>query len=197
MKHRPVLLIRLRGLERSFVPVRIKLDSHLAVLELRGVESLEPVFLERREHDALSHLQSLIQVLEVLPDRRRRVCADAVGARLERLGIYGPQRAVQVVDAVYQIAGEALERKVLCLLHFAFRLVLEIAVFGYGASPFVLNSQSVHVHFRVAFCCLNAHVEVYDFLLLGLKFCCDGIWLCCVLCIGGGFFGILGFSCYF
>lgn len=53
--------------------------------------------------------------------------------RRQLLGGDGGERTVEVVDAVEEVLGEALEGKFPCGGDFAFGLFLEVAVLGYGA----------------------------------------------------------------
>lgn len=90
------------------------------------IKSLEPVLLERLHQYSLSHPQPVVQRQQL----RIVLC--------QFLRRHGAERAVEVVDAVDEVLGEALERKVFGCLYFAFRLVLEVAVVGYLALISVL-----------------------------------------------------------
>lgn len=63
-------------------------------------------------------------------------------------GVDGGQRAVEVVDGLDEVAGKALERKVLGGLDFALGALLEVAVVGDGAQVLVLETR-VSCGFRV------------------------------------------------
>jgi hypothetical protein len=62
-----------------------------------------------------------------------------VAVGLEFLGLDGGQGAVQVVDALDEVAGELLQREVFGGLNFALGAVLQVAEVGNGAEVFVLR----------------------------------------------------------
>jgi hypothetical protein len=85
---------------------------------LGGVEALEAVLLQSVDEDAISHLDALVQGNQVLV------------VALELLGGDGGESAVEVVNGLDEIAGEALDGKVLgglCLTRCA---LLEVAEVG-------------------------------------------------------------------
>ena len=97
------------------------------LLALDGrVESLHAVPLEGLHEHGLGHLETVVEVVEVLV------------AGLELLSGNIGERAVEVVDAVHQVFGEALDGKVLCGLHFALGLVLEVTEVGDAVLELVL-----------------------------------------------------------
>lgn len=82
---------------------------------LRGIESLQAVLLERVDENGVSHLDAVVQ-------------GNQIGVvRLELLLGHGAEGAVKVVDRLDEIAGEALDGKVLCALDFALSALLEVA----------------------------------------------------------------------
>jgi hypothetical protein len=113
MEASPILLIRLRSLENRLMDIGVELLS-----SFRGVESLQAVLLQRVLHNGVGHLDAVMQRNEL-----------SVVA-LELLGGDGAQRAVEVVDRLYEVAGEALDGEVFCVLDFAFCAVLEVAEVG-------------------------------------------------------------------
>jgi hypothetical protein len=108
-----ILLVRLRRLENSLVDVGVKLLGCLT-----GVESLQAVLLQRVDEDGVSHLDAVVQ-------------GNEVGVvRLELLFWDGAEGAVEVVDGLYEIAGEALDGEVFCGLDLALGTFLEVAEVG-------------------------------------------------------------------
>lgn len=123
-----VLLVRLRRHESGLVLVGVELLAG-------GVEPLEAVLLEGVEEDGLGHLEALVQVGQVLVLVRRP-------GRLELvLGHHG-ERPVQVVHAVDEVLGEALDGELARVLDLALGAVLEVAEVGDGAEAFVLVVES-------------------------------------------------------
>jgi hypothetical protein len=120
-----VLLVGLGRLEDGLVDVGVELLGRLG-----GVEALEAVLLERVDEDRVGHLDALVEGAEV------RVLA------LELLGRDGAEGAVEVVDALDQVAGEALDGKVLCGLCLAGGALLQVAEVGDGAEVLVLQRTS-------------------------------------------------------
>lgn len=112
MERRPVLLILHGRLEDGLMLVGIELLPLLA-----GVKSLEPVLLQRLQENVFRHLQAGVQIDQVL----------VLGHEL--VGRHIDQRAVEVVDRVQQVFGEALKGKVSGGLDLAFGLFLQVAVF--------------------------------------------------------------------
>lgn len=98
--------------------------EHVTVL--RGIEALQAVLRQHLHEDVLGHLEAAVQVHEVLV------------VAVELLGRHGAQGAVEVVDAVEQLFGEALQGEVLGCLDFALGLLLEVAVIRNGALQSVL-----------------------------------------------------------
>lgn len=60
-------------------------------------------------------------------------------AGLELLGRNVGKSAVEVVNAVHEVLGEALDGEVLCCLHFALGLVLKVAEVGDAVLEFILD----------------------------------------------------------
>jgi hypothetical protein len=119
-----ILLVRLRRLEHGLVHIRVELLTRIT-----GVEALEAVFLQRANQDAIRHLDAIMQ-------------RDQIGVSILRLELvrgHGAQRAVEVVDALDEVAGEALDGKVLCGLCFALCALLQVAEVGDGAEVLVLH----------------------------------------------------------
>jgi hypothetical protein len=128
METASILLVGLRRLEYGLMHIRVKLLSRLT-----WVESLEAMFLERVDQDAVGHFDAVVQ--------GNQVCI-AIG-RVQFLGRYGAEGAVQVVDGLDEVAGEALNGKVLCSLDFALGAFLQVAEVGDGAEVFVLSGVSI------------------------------------------------------
>lgn len=95
------------------------------------IKSLQAVLLESVHEDVLGHLQTLVQVGQVLQLFGLFFNLELV------LGNHG-QRAVQVVDAINQVLGEALDRKLACVLDFALGAVLKVTEVGNGTEAFIL-----------------------------------------------------------
>lgn len=93
---------------------------------LRGVEALETVLLQCSDQNAVSHLDALVKGGQVLV------------ITIELLGRNGREGAVEVVDGLDKIAGEALDGEVLGGLCFARCALLEVAEVGDGAEILVL-----------------------------------------------------------
>ena len=91
-----------------------------------GIESLHAVPLEGLHEDGLGHCEAVVEVVEILV------------AGLELVGGDVGERAVEIVDAVHEVFGEALDGKVLCGLHFALGLVLEVTEVGDAVLELVL-----------------------------------------------------------
>lgn len=122
MEAHAVLLVRHRRHEDGLVNIGIEF-----LVRGAGVEALEAVLLERGDEDAVRHLEAVVQ-------------GDEVGVRVGELGgLDGGQGAVEVVDALDEVAGEALQGKVLCGLDLALGALLQVAVVGDGAEVFVLR----------------------------------------------------------
>jgi hypothetical protein len=85
------------------------------------------VFLERGDQDAVGHFDAIVQRDQI------RV---AVGG--EFLWRNGAQSAIQVVDGLDEVAGEALDGEVFCGCDFALCAVLQVTEVGDGAEIFVL-----------------------------------------------------------
>lgn len=75
------------------------------------------MLLQCVDQDLIRHLQTRVQV-------------DQIGVRIGKF-LFGHvlQGTIEVVDAVEEVFGEALESKVFSGLDFALRLFLEVAVF--------------------------------------------------------------------
>lgn len=124
-----VLLVGLGCHEGGVVLVGVEL---LAL----GVDALDAVLLEGGHEDVVGHLETLVQVNEVLEVARLLGGVDLL------LGHHG-ERAVQVVDAVDEVLCELLEGEVAGLLDLALCAVLEVAEVGDGAQALVLLSVAV------------------------------------------------------
>lgn len=125
-----VLLVGHGRHERGLVLVGVEL---VAV----GVEALEAVLLERLDEDVLRHLEAVDQVHKVLVALLALGLALGLGQRL--LGDHG-QRAVEVVDAVDEVLGEAGNGKVAGGLDLALCALLQVAEVGDRAKEFVLHT---------------------------------------------------------
>lgn len=108
-----VLLSWLRCHEHSLVDVGVELLAGLG-----GVEALKTVLLESVDQDTVGHLDALVQGDEVLV------------VALELLGGNGGEGAVEVVNGFDEIAGEALDGKVLGSLCLARCALLKVAEVG-------------------------------------------------------------------
>lgn len=96
------------------------------VAGLGGIEALQAVLLQRADQDAVGHLDTLVQGAQVLV------------VALELLGGDGGEGAVEVVDRLDEVAGEALDGKVLGGLGLARGALLQVAEVGDGAEVLVL-----------------------------------------------------------
>lgn len=96
-----------------------------------GVEALEAVLLECVLEDAVGHFETLAKVRQIL-----QILRLLLGRQL-RLGHHreGP---VQVVDAVYQVLGKALDGELARILDLALGAILQVAEVGNCAKAFVL-----------------------------------------------------------
>lgn len=121
-----VLLARLRGHEDSLVNIGVEL-----VAGLGGIEALQAVLLQRADQDAVGHLDTLVQGGQVLV------------VALELLGGDGGEGAVEVVDGLDEVAGKALDGKVLGGLGLTRGALLQVAEIGDGAEVLVLPLLSV------------------------------------------------------
>lgn len=110
---RAVLLSWLGSHENSLMDIGVELLAGLG-----GIEALEAVLLQRVDEDAISHLDALVQGDQILV------------VALELLGGNGGEGAVEVVDRLDEIAGEALDGKVLGGLCLARCALLEVAEVG-------------------------------------------------------------------
>lgn len=122
-----LLLVGLGGHKGGLVLVGVEL---FAV----GVQSLEAVLLEGGHEDVLGHLETLVEIEEVL-----EVLGAVLG--LELLGGDHAHGTVEVVHAVDEVLGELLDGKVAGLLDFALSAVLEVAEVGDGTQALVLKSR--------------------------------------------------------
>lgn len=121
-----VLLVRHGRLEDGLVDVGVELLGRLA-----GVEALEAVLLEGAQEDAIRHLDAIVEGDEFLVLLR------------ELLGGHRADGAVEVVDGLDQVAGEALQSKVLGGLDLALGALLEVAVVGDAAEVLVLEATEL------------------------------------------------------
>jgi hypothetical protein len=95
-----------------------------------GVESLHAVLLERLHENGLGHHQTIVEVVKILV------------AGLQLLSGHVGEGAVEVVNAVHKVFGEALDGEVLGSLHLALGLVLQVAEVGDAVLEFVLFVMS-------------------------------------------------------
>lgn len=110
-----LLTLHLR-LERRLVQIRIK-----HVPSLSGIKSLQPMLLQRLHQYGVRHLQSLVQIDQVL-----------VAVRLANLLSRDSTKcAIQVVNAFDEITGEPGDGESFCGVDFAFGAVLEVAEVGH------------------------------------------------------------------
>jgi hypothetical protein len=119
-----VFLVRLGRLEHRLVHVRVELLARIT-----GVEAFQPMLLQRANQNAICHFDAVVQGDEV--------CVAVLF--LEFLGGHSAKGAIEVVDGFDEVAGEALDGKVLCSLGFALCALLQIAEVGDGAEVFVLG----------------------------------------------------------
>lgn len=133
--HHIAILHALRlGHESSLVQVGVKL-LRLALHLLAGVEPLQTVLLEGVHEDVLGHVETGNEVKQVL-----------VGLGLDGIKLvrgHGQQRAVEVVNALEEVLGEALDGEVAGAVHVTLGAFLQIAELGDGAEVFVLLRFSV------------------------------------------------------
>jgi hypothetical protein len=101
-------------------------------LDAIGLKALQAVLGQRLDEDVLGHLETLVEVGELL-----EVLALVLG--LELLRGDGGQGAVEVVDAVDEVLGELLDGEVAGGLDLTCCAVLEVAEVGDGAKTFVLQ----------------------------------------------------------
>lgn len=92
------------------------------------------MLLQRLHHDPLRHLQPIVKVLQILD-----LVAEFRVRDGEFLGRDGEQGAVEVVDAVDEVFGEAGDGEVAGGADVAFGPLLEVAEVGDGAEVFVLR----------------------------------------------------------
>lgn len=109
-----VLLLRLWHHKGSLMLVWVEL-----VAVLTWVESLQAVLLQCVDEDGLSHLETVVEVLQLLVLSRKHLLR------------YSGESAVEVVDAVNQVLCESLKTKVSCCLDFTLRLFLQVAILCY------------------------------------------------------------------
>lgn len=132
--HVAVIHVRRRSHESGFVEVGIELLS-LAIHLLAGVEALQTVLLECAQESLLGHLETVDEVEQIL------VGIAALGSELLRG--HGQQCAVEVVNALQQVLGEALNGKVAGTVHVALSALLQVTELGDGAKVFVLSVVSM------------------------------------------------------
>lgn len=124
-----ILLVILLEHGHGLVLIGVELLAH-------GIESLQTVLLEGAHENALRHPETLVQLGQVLELLRLVLSIKLL------LGNHG-QCAVEVVNAVDQIFGEARDRKLAGVLDLALSAVLEVTEVGNGAETFVLDMLSV------------------------------------------------------
>lgn len=95
------------------------------------------MLLQRLHHYPLRHLQPIVQILQILD-----LVADFRFRDGEFLGGDGEEGAVEIVDAVDEVFGEAGDGEVAGGADVAFGAVLEVAEVGDGAEVFVLRVYS-------------------------------------------------------
>ena len=122
-----ILLSLLRAHEGGLVLVRVELLAG-------GVETLQAVLLEGVHEDVLGHLEALVQLNDVLE------LIVLLGRLKPLLGDHG-ESAVEVVDALDQVLGEALDGELAGVLDLALGPVLEVAEVCDGAQAFVLDEM--------------------------------------------------------
>lgn len=105
------------------------------------------MLLQRLHQDRLGHLQALVQALELLAAAVAIVAA--VCSSRERVGGYGQEGAVEVVDAFDKVAGKSRDGEVPRGLHVALGAVLQVAEVGDGAEVAVLDLGGIWVSGRV------------------------------------------------
>lgn len=149
------LLAWLRGHEHSLVDVGIEL-----LASFRGVESLKAVLLQCVDQDAVGHLDTLVQRGQIL------VIA------FELLRGNGGEGAVEVIDRLNEVAGEALDGEVLGGLGLTRCALLEVAEVGDGAEVLVLPSLSVFVHDEMGGCCCTFRSTISLSFLSSCSFNC-------------------------
>lgn len=98
------------------------------------IKPLQTMFLHRLHHDPLRHLQPIIQILQILNLVTEFCFRDG-----EFLGGDGEESAVEVVDAVDEVFGEAGDGEVAGGGDVAFSPVLEVTEVGDGSEVFVLG----------------------------------------------------------
>jgi hypothetical protein len=133
VKHKPLLLrveanaiflIRLGRLEHGLMDIGVEFLARIA-----GIEALKSMLLQRANQDAVRHFDAVVQGDEV--------CVAVLF--LEFLSGHSAKGAIEVVDGFDEVAGKALDGKVLCSLGFAFCALLQVAEVGDGAEVFVLR----------------------------------------------------------
>ena len=129
MHHITILQFSRRSHENSLMQVRVKLLG-LALDLLARVESLQTVLLKGVHENVLGHLEASNELKELL------VLFSLGGIELFRG--YSQQRTVEVVNALQEILGEALDGKVTGIVHVALGTLLEVAELGNRAEIFVL-----------------------------------------------------------
>ena len=120
-----------------------------------GVDALETVLLEGLEEDVLGHLETLVQVDQVI-----EVLGLLLG--LELLLGNDAQGAVEVVDALNEVLGELLDGEVLGLLDVAGGALLEVAEIGDGAKALVLQRGGILCKWLVHHSCLETCVAAQE-----------------------------------
>jgi hypothetical protein len=78
----------------------------------------------------------------------------------------GGKSAVEIINAFYEVAGEALEGEVFGGLDLAFCALLEVAVVGDGTEVFVLAYRLVCGCTEVCGGVVHSYLDVDDFLVL-------------------------------
>jgi hypothetical protein len=116
-----VFLIWLWCLEHSLVHIWVELFALGA-----GVKTLQSMLLEGIHENVIGHFEAVVQCYKV----------GIFGC--EFFGRNGGEGTVEVVDAFYEVAGEALEGEVFGGLDLALCPLLEVAVVGDGAEVFIL-----------------------------------------------------------
>lgn len=113
MEHSVVRLVWLWCHECRLVLVGIELLALDA-----GIEFLHSMLLQCGHQDALGHGQAAVQVDQILVIGRELLLGNGV------------KGAIEVVDALKEVLGEALQREVAGSLDLALCLLLKVAVFS-------------------------------------------------------------------
>lgn len=114
MEAASILLIWLRCHENRLMNIRVELFSLLT-----WIKSLQTMFLQCIDQNAVRHFNSIVQSNEVCVVAFELFCWN------------GAESAVEIVDGFNEVAGETLDRKVFCCFCFAGGAFLQVAEVGY------------------------------------------------------------------